>query len=290
MIPIIFLLVLLFGGANAALIKYAGAKISPIDLVFFRSAIAAVAIAPFVNKKELIKFKNDPKILSLAGVLFAGNWILFAYGIQKTSVIMGQLIYVPTALIVALLGYFFLKEKLNTKEAIGLILSLVGILYLILGSLKTNDVLSFGTPLGNFLVVIALFSWASYLVLTRKISNSFKPLSIIFIDFVVSGLISGIFFISKIGNYSLATFDVNLITAILAIVFVSSIGFFFLNQWVVKHSSAFISSMLLYPTTLSAIVYGVILFREKLETNLIIGGAVMITGVFLSTFNMIKRK
>ena len=290
MIPLIFLLVLLFSGANIALIKYAGARISPIDLVFFRSVIAVVAIVPFVNKKEITRFKNNPKILTLAGLLFAANWILFAYGIQKTSVIMGQLIYVPTALIVAILGYFFLKEKLSAKEIIGLILSLAGISYLIFDSFKTNDILSLGTPLGNFLVVVALFSWASYLVLTRAISKNFVPLTIIFIDFVVSGLISGIFFISNIGSYSLATFDVKLITAILAVVFVSSIGFFFLNQWLVKHSSAFISSMLLYPTTLSVIIYGVIFFKEKLEASLIIGGVLMVTGVFLSTLDTIKRK
>jgi len=290
MIPSIFLFVLLFGGANAALIKYAGAKISPIDLVFFRSVIAAVAIAPFIGKIELTKFKNDPKSLTLAGLLFAANWILFAYGIQKTSVIMGQLIYVPTSLIVAGLGYFILKEKLSQKEIIGLILSLVGITYLILGSFKTKDILSFGTPFGNFLVVIALFSWAFYLVLTRKISNNYKPLTIIFVDFIISGLISAIFFILNFRNLSLTTFNINLIMAILAIAFLSSIAFFFLNQWIVKHSSAFVSSMLLYPVTLSAIIYGIIFFKEKLDVSLLIGGFIMLIGVFLSTLDTIRKK
>jgi len=290
MIPSIFLFVLLFGGANAALIKYAGAKISPIDLVFFRSVIAAVAIAPFIGKIELTNFKNDPKSLTLAGLLFAANWILFAYGIQKTSVIMGQLIYVPTSLIVAGLGYFILKEKLSQKEIIGFILSLVGITYLILGSFKTKDILSFGTPFGNFLVVIALFSWAFYLVLTRKISNNYKPLTIIFVDFIISGLISTIFFILNLRNFSLVTFNTNLIMAIFAIAFVSSIAFFFLNQWIVKHSSAFVSSMLLYPVTLSAIIYGIIFFKEKLYVNLLIGGLIMLIGVFLSTFDTIRKK
>ncbi|KKQ90148.1 MAG: Permease, DMT family protein [Candidatus Curtissbacteria bacterium GW2011_GWC2_38_9] len=290
MIPSIFLFVLLFGGANAALIKYAGAKISPIDLVFFRSVIAAVAIAPFIGKIELTKFKNDPKSLTLAGLLFAANWILFAYGIQKTSVIMGQLIYVPTSLIVAGLGYFILKEKLSQKEIIGLILSLVGITYLILGSFKTKDILSFGTPFGNFLVVVALFSWAFYLVLTRKISNNYKPLTIIFVDFIISGLISAIFFILNFRNLSLTTFNINLIMAILAIAFLSSIAFFFLNQWIVKHSSAFVSSMLLYPVTLSAIIYGIIFFKEKLDVSLLIGGFIMLIGVFLSTLDTIRKK
>src|SRR3989344_8351362 len=290
MIPSIFLFVLLFGGANAALIKYAGAKISPIDLVFFRSVIAAVAIAPFIGKIELTKFKNDPKSLTLAGLLFAANWILFAYGIQKTSVIMGQLIYVPTSLIVAGLGYLILREKLSKKEIIGLVLSLFGISYLIIGSLKTKDVLSFGTPFGNTLVIIGLFSWAFYLILTRKISKSYKPLTIIFIDFIFSGFISLIFFILNFRNLHLGVFNVNLIMAILAIAFLSSIVFFFLNQWLVKHSSAFISSMLLYPTTLSAIIYGIVFFKEKLEISIVIGGLVMLIGVFLSTQDTVSKK
>ena len=290
MIPLIFLFVLLFGGANAALIKYAGAKIAPIDLVFLRSIIAALAIAPFVAKNEIIKFRRDPKILSLAALLFAANWILFAYGIQKTSVIMGQLIYVPTSLIVAGLGYLILREKLSKKEIIGLVLSLFGISYLIIGSLKTKDVLSFGTPFGNTLVIIGLFSWAFYLILTRKISKSYKPLTIIFIDFIFSGFISLIFFILNFRNLHLGVFNVNLIMAILAIAFLSSIVFFFLNQWLVKHSSAFISSMLLYPTTLSAIIYGIVFFKEKLEISIVIGGLVMLIGVFLSTQDTVSKK
>ena len=78
--------------------------------------------------------------------------------------------------------------------------------------------------------------------------------------------------------------------AILAIAFLSSIAFFFLNQWIVKHSSAFVSSMLLYPVTLSAIIYGIIFFKEKLDVSLLIGGFIMLIGVFLSTLDTIRKK
>lgn len=292
MIPTIFLIVLFIGGASSALVKYAGSQIDPILLVALRSALAAVIVLPFLKRAELQALLKKPLIPTIAGILFAANWITFAFGIQRTSIVVGQLIYVPTSLIVAFFGFFLLKERLTKKQIIGLVFSITGIIFLIFQSYREQNILSFGTPIGNILIVLGLLTWSSYLLLTRKISNEYKPLTIIFTDFVVSGFASFLlvpFLVSQPINI-IAIFSTQLVLSIIAIALVSSVLFFFLNQWLVKHASAFIASLILYPATLSAAIYGVVLFNEKFEPVLILGGLMILGGVFLSAFNPEKGK
>jgi drug/metabolite transporter (DMT)-like permease len=200
-------------------------------------------------------------------------------------VFVAQLIYVPTSLIVAGLGYLLLKEKLKKIQITGLLLTLIGMLVLFLGPARSQQALSFGTPFGNLLIVGGLISWASYIVVTRKVSDKFSPLSIIFIDFFLTAVLSGILLIptSQQTGFLLIKFETNLILSIITAAVISSVGFFLLSQWLIKHTSAFISSTFIYPTTLSALVYGTIFFGERLSFGLILASILILAGVFLST-------
>lgn len=287
MIFTIFLIVFFIAGANSALVKYAGSQIDPIFLVALRSVLAAIIVVPLVGRAKIQALLKKPLVPLIAGVLFAANWITFAFGIQRTSVIMGQLIYVPTSLIVAFFGFLLLKDKLTKKQILGLLFSIVGVIFLVFKSYQEQNVRSFGTPIGNLLVVLGLLSWSSYLLLTRKVSKEYEPLTIIFTDFVVAGFVS--FLLAPLlasQPLTIAVFNSKLVLSIIAVALVSSVLFFFLNQWLVKNASAFIASLILYPATLSAAVYGVIFFKEKLEPALLVGGFMVLIGVFLSVFNL----
>ncbi|MEK7581073.1 MAG: DMT family transporter [Patescibacteria group bacterium] len=285
MIPAIFLFALVLGGAGSALIKFGGSQINPIALVFFRALVSLIIVLPFVNRQEVTTAIKNSKTLIAAGLLFALNWIFFAYGIQRTNVFVGQLIYVPTSLIVAGLGYFLLREKLTKIQIIGLLLTLVGMLILFLGALGSQETFSLGTPLGNFLVMGGLISWSLYIIITRKVSDKFSPLSIIFVDFFLTTILSGILLIPASGqtDFLLLKFEPNLILSIIAAAVISSVGFFILSQWLIKNTSAFISSTFIYPTTLSALVYGIIFFGERLSLVIILASILILVGVFLGT-------
>ena len=65
--------------------------------------------------------------------------------------------------------------------------------------------------------------------------------------------------------------------AIIALLFI--VGY----QFLIKNTSAFISSLNIYMQTILSSIFGVILFGEKLKLNLILGALLIITGVFLAT-------
>ncbi len=288
----IFLLVAFIGGSNAALVKLSVREFPPALVVFLRFLFAAIIISPFVFRRRIVIEKKTKKYILLTGLTFAINILLFAVGIQYTSVIMSQIIYVPSGLLVAIIGFIFLKEKLSKNEVAGLILSLVGMAVLIQGSIKTQDTLSFGKPIGNVLIVVGLFSWSLYLVFSRKLSKTYSPLTINFFSFTITLLLSLPF---AIFEYSIRPFNLSQVTlsgilGLAGLVILSSIAFYFFYQWVIKYTSAFISSLVLYIIPIFAAVFGTLFFSEKLTTTLVLGSLLIFFGVFYAMSHQYVRK
>lgn len=278
---LVFLLAAIVGGAGAPTVKFALTDFQPITLVLIRALFSAIIIFPFIVKKIKIK-KQTFKYLISANILFAINWIFFALGVSRTSVMMAQIMYVPTALIVAIIGYIFLKEKINKEQVYGLLITIIGISFLIENSISDQRVVSFGSPLGNLLIGLGMIAWAGYLVLTRKVSKEYSPGEIIFFNFMVAIPVSLLFIPFEKSPFAISL-TLGAIAAISSVVLFSSLGFFLLLQWLVKHTSAFVASLTIYPMTIVATIAGVIFYGEKISLNFLIGAAFILFGVFIAT-------
>lgn len=291
----LFLLLLtgIIGGANGAIVKYLVETNSPIIITFGRMILGLVILSFFLYKTSLIKSTFRNKYFYLTSLFFFGNAALYAFGIGSTSLIMGQLLYVPTSLIVAILAYFLLREKLNREKIIGLILAIIGLSILIIGSAKTSNILSFGTPLGNAIIGIAVLSWSAYTVLSRKLINKYSSSQITYINFFYASILSFIllpFFLKNNNTSDLVTispgsFSLLLILAIMAVAFI------WLYQILIKRTSAFISSLVLYFTPVTGSFFGIIFFGERLTPTFLLGAFLIIIAVFYSTsYHYLKRK
>lgn len=290
---IIFFLISIVGGLSAPLVKLTVETFHPILLVFLRSLISLLITLPIIliyNKKLTFSNWIRNKHLLTANLLFAANWILFAFGIQYTSIIMSQLLYLPVALIVSAIGFLFLKEKLHPRQIFGLILTLLGMSLLIKNSIQSQDILSFGKPVGNLIIFAAVLSWSLYLVFSRKVSASYSPAAITFFNFLASAFISAFFLLSPATKFNLQNVSGQAVFGLVALALFSSVIVFYLIQWLVKHTSAFIPSLTLYTTALFASIVGIIFFNEKLSTILIVASVFILIGVFMTTFNQQLKK
>ncbi|MBI2327788.1 DMT family transporter [Candidatus Curtissbacteria bacterium] len=293
MIIIIFIALCLVLGANSPLVKFTTQEFSPVITVTLRSILAILILLPFINFKKLFLVKTSKKYLLLVNLLFAGNWLLFAYGIQHTSVIMSAAIYLPSSLIVAIFGYLFLKEKLGNFQIIGMISTLMGMSLLIYGSAMSQDIRSLGTLQGNFLILIALLSWSFFLVVSRKISQSIDPSIITLSNFIVSFLASLIFIFIELllGNQLKLSVSLPAVVGILSLAIFSSLIVYYLYQWLLKHAPAFISSLAIYPAAALASLYGIIFFGERITATFLFGASLILFGVFLATsYKYVKIK
>lgn len=280
---LMFALLSILGGSNAPLIKNGLTDFSPNTLVFLRFGLATLILLPFVFKEKVHFRENSFRLLLISSAAMGANVILFAIGLQNTSIMMSQLFYIPKGLFVGLFGYLFLKEALSKNQKLGLFLTMVGISILIYGSIKTQDVLSFGKPIGNLLIFIGILFSTSYYIISRKISKYYSPLTITFFCFLVSTILSFPFALYEYLNGEVISITFPSILNLLALAVFSSISVYYLVQWLIKHASAYIAALALYMNFLIASSIGIIAFGEKLTLSFIIAACLIVFGVYIST-------
>jgi chloramphenicol-sensitive protein RarD len=91
-------------------------------LVTLRGQLGQVAIA----------LRSRQNILTLCGstLLIATNWLVFIYAVQHGEVLQSSLGYFITPLLSVLLGFIFLRERLNRWQLFSVLLALLGVLNL----------------------------------------------------------------------------------------------------------------------------------------------------------------
>lgn len=284
MILLIIFLAALVGGTNTPLVKLNVALFSPALVAFLRFFIAFFLILPFFFLEKL-KVKLPTVNLLAVNILFAANILIFVYAVGKTSIIATQTLYLLTSVFVAILGLLILKEKLIKSQIVGLLIAILGLLTLFTSSLNRNDIRSTGTLLGNALTFVAVIDWSLYVVLSRKLSKQFSPLYITTYNFLITALLS-LVFVSigyKQSLFLLSHINTDRALSISALAIFSTVMFFFFYQWVVKHTSAFISTMVNYLGTAFASIAGVIFFHENLTASLFTGILLISFGAYLAS-------
>jgi len=105
--------------------------------VFF-AALFLVFYILFTKQSFKLKEKKDYFTLFLAGLLLAFHWFAFFYSIQISSVAIGILGVSTFSIFSALLEGLFFKEKMDRRNLIAALLSVVGI-YIILPELNLEN-------------------------------------------------------------------------------------------------------------------------------------------------------
>jgi len=181
------------------------------------------------------------------------------------------------------LGYFFFNEKITINQIIGSGISFFGILFLISQSFNQQDI--FGKPLGNLILLVAVFFWASYFAISKKIADDYSQISISFVNFLVSAVLLSLLVPFELSTRPFSLFNISTIGLISLVIvgLFSSIIYINLIQVGIKKTGAFVASLFTYLVPLFAALTAVPILGEKITINLILGGILIIFGVFYAT-------
>ena len=110
---------------------------APLEIVCHRIFWSAIFLLILVaSRRQLGKIgetlKNRQVLLTLCGstLLIATNWLVFIYAVQHGEVLQSSLGYFITPLLSILLGFIFLRERLNRWQMFSVLLALIGVLNL----------------------------------------------------------------------------------------------------------------------------------------------------------------
>lgn len=284
MAGIIALLVANFiGGAlSPVFVKFGVREIPPLIFTTLRFVIAIIIFLPFyLGSRERLKI-GDIKIISFYSIFLALNVSLFAIGLQFTTIIVSQILYTLVPVFVGIFSYIILREKFPKIKIMGALVALIGVIFIILQSVEKQQSLTFGTPLGNIIILGAVLSWAMYVTLSKKLTDKYKPVTTTFYGFLLTIVILGIFTPFEIvgTHFSIARITNVGIGNLIGAGIISSALSYFLIQYGIKRTTPFISSVFFYFAPFFASITAIPLAQERITIQLVLGGLLIIIGVF----------
>ena len=152
--------------------------LSPAELLGLRLLIGLPVLVVVVILKK-IKFRFTPgewKQILIGSAVITLHFLVQITGLQYTTATNTGWIISVSPLVMAVLAFFFLKEKIGKNQIIAIAVATFGILLLMSHGDLTH--LGFLTSLGDWLVLISAHTWAIYTVVTRNLSKTQHPLAI----------------------------------------------------------------------------------------------------------------
>lgn len=253
---------------------------SPMTILFFSSLFGAIFFFFKSNaKRELSKIRYLILPLVIFTLIAILNDLAYFYAFRLTTVANAVLTHYTAPIFVTLLAPVMLKEKLNKNTVLALLLSFTGLVVLLSPSRFTLDTNFAGTALGLFSGLM----YALFILKFKDLSNRFAVTTINFYRYLVTCiLVSPVLFIEK------PLITLNLIAQLVLFSLIFTILAVWLHTEGIKRVKAQDAAIIGYIEPLAATIYGIIFFSEIPNVATLIGGSLILLGIYLALREEIK--
>lgn len=281
-------LCVLFWSGNFVIGRFIIDDITPLELAFFRWFFVFLIIAPILiirHKNILHSLKQNFKILTILAILgiTAFNTLLY-FGLAATTSTNALIINSTVPILVLLMSYFILKQRINLYQTAGIILSTFGVLFLIVKA-DISNIFTLEFNQGDILVIISSITWALYSVLIK-----FKPKDLN--DFEYFATIATIGFILLLPLYLYQGYSIQkelevLKNNYLIFLYVStfaSITSYYLWHYGIDKIGVSKTAQFTHLMPIFGIILASIFLKETLEIYHLLGAILVALGIYLSLF------
>lgn len=283
-----FWLVALIWGSSFLLIRIGVEELSPFQVVFIRTGIAAVGL----NLVLLLRGQRIPFNLRQLFPLFVigiGNttvpFALITWGEVTIDSGLAAVLQSSAAFFTMLIAHFvFHDEKLSLKKIVGLILGFVGVVTLASSSWASGTLIV-GELTGALAIVLASLFYALFTIYSRKQINArYDPTVVAAGAMTFAALSSGLLMIlAPYFNGEPATplieVSSNVLIAISLLGIVNTFVAYLMFYWVVQQLGAGRASMVTYVVPAVGLILGVIVLNEPLYWQILVGAALIFAGI-----------
>ncbi len=289
----LLMLCVLFWSGNFILGRFIHDEIAPIELAFFRWFGVSLVLLPLfiIHFKNIIHvIKNNFIIMFTFALLGITGFNTFVYfGLQETTATNALLINSSVPMLIVFLSAIIIKTKISKKQIIGIILSTIGVVFLVLKG-DISKILSFEFNKGDFWIILAGFDWALYCILLK-----FKPKELKGMEFITAIVFLGTFVLFIL--YILFGYDLNsgvthisnnYMIILYLIIFPSILSYIFWHKGIheigAEKTGQFTHLMPIFGSFLAFVFLG-----ETLELYHLFGIAFIAFGIYLSLFFKSKK-
>lgn len=252
----------------------------PFTLAFARVGIGTLALLPLAVARHQRGTRLPWGTIWLMGLLGVMLYYLtFNLAMVHISASQGALVQASIPAMTALVAVVWLRERATAMRWLGIALSIGGVLIVVSGSAAAPGE---STLLGNFLMFASVVCWALYTALAKRAAN-FEPLVITVCVMGTGALLLSPFSAYEIMSRGLQPLPLNGWLGVLYLGAVASGLAYVLYNSSLRHLDA--SEVGVYTNLIPVVgvLTGIVFLGEPLSLRAIIGGAVVMLGVWITS-------
>jgi len=244
------------------------------QILFWRQIFFSIIIALYLlitYKKNFFKTFYDSGFPGfIAGAILSIGFSSYVFAMYTTTVANTNFIITTQTIFLALLGYFFLKEKIDSITLISIILGMSGVLLILGSSLTVQSQEQF---LGNLVAFIMPISFAVLIIIIRK----YPKVDMVPAQFT-AGVFAAIIGLIVAGKLSISFHDLTL--AFLAGFFQIGFGFILITVGSQTTPAAVVGVLMLVESVFGPL-WAWLFINEVPPISVIFGGGIIILSILL---------
>jgi len=244
-------------------------------IAFYRVFLASIFLTPlFLTKyRDSLKFFFDIRP-AMVGFLLALHFYAWISAVQLTNVANAVIFIAIQPLFTLLLEYFFAREDVRKGAVAGVVFALIGSIII-----SFSDLYIILTRFyGDMLAILAAFLAACYLFLGRSFRKKIEYIPYIYIVYSYCAFFLFIFVLLS-GHSFTGYSNINYMYILLLALGPTLIGHSVLNLSI-RYVPATIVSLAILGEPIMTTVLAMIILKETLTTATIIGGSLILYGIF----------
>lgn len=270
-------------GVNFSVVKYVTPSlIKPFGLNVVRVLVTTALfwLMALWEKDTRPVARKDLPLFLLCGITGVSiNQLLFIKGLSMTYSTHGALLMLCTPLLITVMAFFFLKEKLTLLRVAGLVLGVSGAVMLIMG--RTESGSGTNVLLGDIMIIVNAISYSFYFILVKPLILSYAPVQVIRWVFTMGMLFILPFGWTEFTAAPWATFSATDLSAIAFVVLGATFLAYLFNIYGLQHLHASGTGAYIYLQPIFATTVAVLFLHETLSWDKVVAAVLIFSGVFL---------
>lgn len=286
-------------GSSFLFIRIGVEQLSPFQVVFIRTGIAAIGL----NLLLLTRGKHLPfnrRLLLPLVIIGIGNttipFALITAGEKSISSGLAAMLQSAASLFTAIAAHIsFQDERLTPQKVAGLAIGFIGVM--VLGSRSiVNGEIDVPMLAGAMAIVLASVFYAVFTIYSRRqIQNRYEPIVVSTGAMTFAALSSGICMVVAplLGGQAatpLNTVSSDVLIAIGLLGLVNTFFAYIIYYWIVRELGAARSSMVTYITPGVGLALGAIVLHEDVDWRLLVGAALIFSGIAIVNLRLKSLK
>lgn len=224
--------------------------------------------------------KQDIGRLVLCGLLgVTVNQMLFIKGLTMTTAIHASLLTLCSPILITLLAFWILKERITVLKILGLALGVLGSVWLITGKQGASQPKDY--LLGDIFIVLNAISYAFYFILVRPLMERYTALQVVRWVFTFGFLMMLPIGWVQFGGIEWGRFTWSHTGVLIFVVLAGTFLAYIFNAYGIRILGPGVTSAYIYIQLVFAVAIAVIFFSEQLSLQKIAAGIMILGGVYL---------